>query len=153
MVSLSRVLQSLISSRCDDEFGKFFSGIGSKIKEDTSHRYPAKSNTLFENNQGEHYNFQFRRVSIKELAKIVKNLKSKAISIEGFNLKAFKIVSAYLLHVFFTLLTCHLKSASSLADLNDRKSYQRSNQAISNQAYDKLATYRLVTTILGCMNI
>jgi len=31
-----------------DEFGKFFSVIGSKIKEDTSHGDPGKSDTLFE---------------------------------------------------------------------------------------------------------
>ena len=53
-----------------DEFGKFFSGIGSRIKEGTSHGDPAKSDTLFEDNRGEHHNFQFEKASIEELAKL-----------------------------------------------------------------------------------
>ena len=48
-----------------DEFGKFFSSIGSRIREDTSHGDPAKSDTLFEDNRGEYYKFQFEKASIE----------------------------------------------------------------------------------------
>ena len=91
------------------EFGKFFSGIGSRIKEDTSHGDPAKSDTLFEDNRGEHHNFQFEKASIEELTKIVKNLKSNAAGIDGLNLKVFKVVSEYLLPCLLYLVNLSLE--------------------------------------------
>ncbi|XP_065580163.1 uncharacterized protein LOC136040026 [Artemia franciscana] len=92
-----------------DEFGKFFSGIGSRIKEDTSHGDPAKSDTLFEDNRCEHHKFQFEKASIEELTKIVKNLKSNAAGINGLNLKAFKVVSVYLLPCLLYLVNLSLE--------------------------------------------
>ena len=92
-----------------DEFGKFFSGIGSRIREDTSHGDPAKSDTLFEENRGEHHKFQFEKASIEELTKIVKNLKSNAAGIDGLNLKAFKLLSTYLLPCLLYLVNLSLE--------------------------------------------
>ena len=92
-----------------DEFGKFFFGIGSKTKEDTSHGDPAKSDTLFEDNRGEHHNFQFEKASIEVLTKIVKNLNSNAAGIDGLNLKAFKVVSVYLLLCLLYLVNLSLE--------------------------------------------
>ena len=92
-----------------DEFGKFFSGIGSRIREETSHGDPAKSDTLFEDNRGEYHKFQFEKASIEELTKIVKNLKSNAAGIDGLNLKAFKVVSVYLLPCLLYLVSLSLE--------------------------------------------
>ena len=70
MVSLLRVLQSLISSRLLTNSLNFFPVLEKKIKEDNGN---GGSDTL-EDYRGEHHNFQCDIASIEELVKIVESL-------------------------------------------------------------------------------
>ena len=92
-----------------NEFCKYFSRIGSDISSEAGKNSDQFSEQEFLDNRGESQSFSFVECNLNDVSKAVKSIKSNSAGMDGLNLKAFKVVSAYLLPVLLYLVNLSMR--------------------------------------------
>jgi hypothetical protein len=101
----------------EDEFGKYFTNIGTSIKEEIAKKSGRHLEKSFIDNRGEGRSFLFEKCTAKEIKSTVKGLKSNSAGIDGLNLRAVNAILVYILPCLLHLVN----SVNSLVVLNRQR--------------------------------
>jgi hypothetical protein len=104
-----------------NEFCKYFSRIGSDISSEAGKNSDQFSEQEFLENRGESQSFSFVECDLNDVSNAVKSIKSNSAGMDGLNLQAFKVLSAYLLPVLLYLVNLSMRKGDFPCALKQAK--------------------------------